>query len=61
MSLNYSVMARSAEDFLTFQKSPSIHLWPCSKMGASINLLGHISGASPASVCQTGTGDAISR
>ena len=43
MSFNYSIMAQSAEDFLIFQKSPSTYLWPCLKLGASTDLLGHMS------------------
>jgi hypothetical protein len=43
MSLNYSIMAQSAEDFLIFQKSPLIYLRPCIQIEEFPNLLDHVS------------------
>ena len=43
MSLNYSIMAQSAEDFRIFQKSPLIYLRPCLQIEGAPDLLDHIS------------------
>jgi hypothetical protein len=43
MSLNYSIMAQGAENFLIFQKSPLIYLRPCIQIEEFPNLLDHVS------------------
>ena len=43
MSLNYSIMAQSADEFLSFHKSPITHLWQCMHSGVATTLLSHIS------------------
>jgi hypothetical protein len=43
MSLNYSIMAQSAEEFLTFQRGPSSYLWHCMHSGVATTLVHHIS------------------
>ena len=43
MSLNYTIVAQGAEDYINFHRSPSGYLWPCLRIGAWTDLLGQMS------------------
>jgi hypothetical protein len=43
MSLNYSIMTQTADEFLNFQRGPSSYLWHCMHSGVATTLMHHIS------------------
>ena len=43
MSLNYTIMAQTAEEFASFERSPLSHLWHSVHSGLATTLLHHVS------------------